>query len=56
MAAYAITVFTTEDESHAKVATNLEAALEALDSTNDPVVTCTIAFNGRKWVGVLLTS
>lgn len=58
MAAYSITRYTTEDYSAVTVAANLETALEALDSTNDPVVLCTILYNDKsgKFTGVLLTS
>ena len=58
MAAYSIARYTTEDHSPITVAANLETQLETLDSTNDPVVLCSIVFNARsgKFVGILLTS
>jgi hypothetical protein len=58
MAAYAIARYTTEDANPVTVAASLETALEALDSTNDPVVLCTVVYNAAagKYVGILLTS
>lgn len=58
MAAYAIATYTVEDKRASVVASALETQLETLDSTNDPVVLCSIVYNpsSKTFTGILLTS
>ena len=56
MAAYAITVYQIENEDFRVVTAGMETALEALDSTNNPIVLAQIMVSPKngKFVGIIL--
>lgn len=56
MAAYAITVYQVEDADYRVVTAGMETALEALDSTNNPIVLAQILISPKsgKYVGIIL--